>query len=91
MEVNVASPLQSSVIMNEPEKTNFALSANEDRKCEHNAQKLNEVGIQFIPVAFDSFGIFSETIRMTLKWIAILADNRSFQPPGMLLIFSKCD
>ena len=76
--LDVTSILQSSLIVNASEKSDLALSAAEDRKYEQYAQNCSEVGIQFIPLAFETFGGFSETVRKTLKRIATLADNRNF-------------
>ena len=78
LDVTVTSPLQSSLIINASEKSGFALSAAEDRKYEQYAQNCSEVVIQFILLAFETFGGFSETVRKTLKWIATLADNINF-------------
>ena len=89
LDVTVTSPLQSSLIINASEKSGFALSAAEDRKYEQYAQNCSEVGIQFIPVAFETFGGFSETVRKTLKRIATLIDNRNLQPAGLSVAFSR--
>ena len=89
LDVTVTSPLQSSLIINASEKSGFALSAAEDRKYEQYAQNCSEVGIQFIPLAFETFGGFSETVRKTLKRIATLADNRNLQPAGLSVAFSR--
>ena len=89
LDVTVTSPLQSSIIINASEKSGFALSAAEDRKYEQYAQNCSEVGIQFIPLAFETFGGFSETVRKTLKRIATLADNRNLQPAGLSVAFSR--
>ena len=89
LDVTVSSPLQSSLIINGSEKSGFALSAAEDRKYEHYAQSCSEVGIQFIPLASETFGGFSETVRKTLRRIATLADNRNLQPAGLSVAFSK--
>ena len=83
LDITVASPLQSSLIINASEKSDFALSAAEDRNYKQYAQNCSEVGIQFIPLAFETFGGFSETVRKTLKRIATLADNRNLQPAGL--------
>ena len=80
LDVTVDSPLQSSLILNASEKSGFALSAAEDRRYKQYAQNCSEVGIQFFPLAFETFGGFSETVRKTLKRIATLAYNRSLQP-----------
>ena len=88
LDVTVTSPLQSSLIINASEKSGFALSAAEDRKYEQYAQNC-EVRIQFIPLAFETFGGFSETVRKTLKRIATLADNRNLQPAGLSVALSR--
>ena len=89
LDVTITSPLQSGLIINASEKSGFALSAAEDRKYEQYAQNCSEVGIQFIPLAFETFGGFSETVRKTLKLIANLADNRHSQPAGLSVAFSR--
>ena len=89
LDVTVTSPLQSSLIINASEKSGFALSAAEDRKYEQYAQNCSEVGIQFIPLAFKTFGGFSETVRKTLKRIATLGENRNLQPAGLSVAFSR--
>ena len=89
LDVTVTSHLQSSLIINASEKSGFLLSAAEDRKYEQYAQNCSEVGIQFIPLAFETFGGFSETVRKTLKRIATLADNRNLQPAGLSVAFSR--
>ena len=89
LDVTVTSPLQSSFIINASEKSGFALSAAEDRKYKQCAENCSEIGIQFIPLAFETFGGFSETVRKTLKQIATLADNRNLQPAGLSVAFSR--
>ena len=84
LDVTVTSPLHSSLIINASEKSGFALSAAEDRKYEQYAQNCSEFGIQFIPLAFETFGGFSETVRKTLKRIATLADNKNFAAGGVV-------
>ena len=89
LDVIFTSPLQSSFIINASEKSGSALSATEERKYEQYSQKCFKVGFQFIPLAFESFWGLSETVRKTLKGIATLADNRSFQLAGLALVFSR--
>ena len=89
LDVSVSSPLQSSLIIIASEKSGFALSAAEDRKYEQYAQNCSEDGIQLIPLAFETFGGFSETVLKTLKRIATLADNRNLQPVGLSVAFSR--
>ena len=52
--------------------------------CMNSTHRNVAVGIQFIPLAFEYFGGYSETLRKTLKRIAALADNRSLQRVGYL-------
>ena len=61
LDVTVTSPLQSSLIINASEKSGFALLAAEDRNYKQYAQNSSEVGIQFIPLSFETSGGFSET------------------------------
>ena len=89
LDVTVTSPLQSSLVIIASEKSVFALSAAEDRKYEQYAHNCSEVGIQFITLAFETFGGFSETVRKTLKRIATRADNRNLQPAGLSVAFSR--
>ena len=89
LDVTVTSPLQSSLILNASEKIGFALSAAADKKYKEYAQNCSEVGNQFIPLAFETFGGISERVGKTLKRIATLADNRNFQPAGLLVAFSR--
>ena len=89
LDVTVTSPLPSCFIINASEKSGFALSAAEDRKYEQNAKKCREVGIQFFPLAFETFRGFLETVRKTLKRVATMADNRSLQPAGLSVAFSR--
>ena len=89
LDVTVTSPLQSSLSINASEKSGFALSAAEDGKYEQYAQNCSEVEIQFIPLAFETFGGFSEAVRKTLKQIATLADNKNLQPAALSVAFSR--
>ena len=58
------------------------------RKYEQCAQKCAEIGIQFVPLAFESFGGFS-LVRKFLKRIALLADNRNFQSAGLSIACNR--
>ena len=89
LDVTITSPLQSSLTINAFEKSGFALSAAEDRKYEQNAQNYSEIGIQFISLAFETLGGFSETVRKILERIATLADNRNLKPAGLSAAFSR--
>ena len=41
--------------------------------------------MQFVPLAFESIGGFSDLFRKTLECIALLSDNRNFQPAVLLI------
>ena len=54
--ITITSPLQPSIISNAVRKSGFALRAAEDRRLEQYSQKCANIGFQFIPTAFESFG-----------------------------------
>ena len=88
LDVTITSPLQPSLI-SDAARCGFALTNAEDRKYEQYAQKCAEIGIQFVPLAFESFGGFSDLVPKTLKRIALLADNRNFQPAGLSIAYNR--
>ena len=45
----------------------MSTSSAEDRKYNRYAQNCSEVGIQLVPLAFESFGKFSETITESYR------------------------
>ena len=67
----------------------FALRAAEERKFAQYSQQCANMGVQFIPIAFESFGGFSELVRKTLEQIALLTENRSIYPAGLSVAFSR--
>ena len=85
-DVTITSPLQPSVISNAARKSGFALRVAEDRK--QYSQQCANIGVQFIPMAFEPFGGLSELVRKTLKRIALLIDNRSLYSAGLSVAFS---
>ena len=58
----ITSTLQPSLI-SDAARCAFALTNAEDWKYEHHAQKCTDIGIQFVPLAFESFGGFSDLVR----------------------------
>ena len=52
-------------------------------------KKCAEIGIQFVPLAFESFGGFSDLVRKTLKRIALFADSLNFQPAGLSIAYNR--
>ena len=91
LDITITSPLQPSIISNAARKSGFALRAAEDRKLEQYSQQCANIGVQFIPMAFESFGGLSELIRKTLKRIALLTDNRSLYSAGVSVAFSRLE
>ena len=51
--------------------------------------RVRDIGIQFVQLAFESFGGLSDLVRKTLKRIALLADNRNFQPAGLSIAYNR--
>ena len=76
--------MQPSIISNAARKSGFALRAAEDRKLEQYSQQCANIGVQFIPMAFESFG---GLVRKTLKRIALLTDNRCLYSAGLSVAF----
>ena len=54
--LTITSSLQPSCIWNAARKAGVALRAAEDRKNGQNSQQYSNIGVQFIPMAFESFG-----------------------------------
>ena len=89
LDVTITSPQQASLISDAARTCGFALTLAEDRKIGHYYQKCSDMGIHFIPLALETFGELSETTRKRLKRIALLSDNRGFQPSGLSVAFSR--
>ena len=88
LDVTITSPLQPSLISDAARRCGSALTNAEYRKYEQYAHKCAELGIQFVPLAFESFGGFSDLVRKISKHIALLADNRNFQPAGLSIAYN---
>ena len=89
LDITNTSPLQPSIISNGAKKSGFALRAAEDRKLEQYSQICANIGVQFIPMAFESFGGLSELVRKTLKRKTLLTDNRSLYSAGFVSCFQQ--
>ena len=89
LDVTITSPLQPNLFSDAARRCRFALTNAEKRKYEQYAQKYATICIQFVPLAFESFGGFSDMVRKTLKSIALLADNRTFQPAGLSIAYNR--
>ena len=89
LDITITSPLQPSIISNTASKSGFALRAAEDRKLEQYPQQCVNIGVQYIPMAFESFGGPCELLRKTLKRIALLTDKRSSYSAGFSVAFRR--
>ena len=90
LDVTLASPLQPRLISYEAWRFGFALTNAEERKFEQYAQKCAKIGIQFVPIAFESFDLIQkDLIPKILKRLALLADNRTFQPVGLSIAYNR--
>ena len=87
LDVTITSPLQASLLSDEARICGFALTLAEDRKIGHYYQKCSDMGIHFITLALETLGGQSRKTRKTLKRIALLSDNRGFQPSGLSVAF----
>ena len=81
--------MQPSIISNAASKSGFALRAAKDRKLEQYYQQCPNIGVPFIPVAFESFGGLSELVKETLNRIVLLTDNRTLYLAGLSVAFSS--
>ena len=88
LDVTITSPLQPSLI-SDAARCGCALTNAEERKYEQCAQKCTEGGIQFVPLAFESFGGFSDLVRKSLKRIALFADNGNFHPASLSFAYNR--
>ena len=88
LDVTITSPLQP-ILISHATRCGFAVTNAEERKYVQYALKCAEIGIQFVPLAFDSFGGFSDLVQKTLKRIALLADNPKFQPSGLSIAYNR--
>ena len=87
--ITVISSLQSNSLINAATKAGYALDAAEERKyCLHD-NDCAKMGIIFVPLAIEVLGGISATFNKTLKRLAVLSDNRSFQAQGLSVAFCK--
>ena len=88
-DVTVTSSLQSNSLTNADTKAGYALDAADERKyCLHD-DNCAKMGITFVPLATEVLGGISATFKKTLKRLAVLSDNRSFQAQGLSVAFCK--
>ena len=88
-DVTVTSSLQSNSLTNAAKKAGYALDAAGERQyCLHD-NNCAKMGIAFVPHAIEVLGGISATFKKTLKRLAVLSDNRSFQAQGFSVAFCK--
>ena len=88
-DVVVTSSLQSNSLTNAAAKAGYAIDAADERKyCLHD-DNCAKMGIKFVPLAIEVLGGISATFKKTLKRLAVLSDNRSFQAQGLSVAFCK--
>ena len=85
-DVTVTSSLQSNSLTNAATKTGYA--ADEREYCLHK-DNCPKMGITFVPLAIEVLGGRSATFKKTLKRLAVLSNNRSFQAQGCSKAFCK--
>ena len=88
-DVTVTSSLQSNSLINAATTARYALDAADERKyCLHD-DNCAKMGITFVPLAIEVLGGISAIFKKTLKRLAVLSDNRSFQAQGLSVAFCK--
>ena len=85
----VTSPLQPNIIKHAAEKSGYAIEAAEERKYAQHEKNCSEQGFLFVPLAVESLGGLSVTLKKALKRIALLADSRNYQSQGHAIAFDR--
>ena len=76
-------------VTNAATKAEYALDGAEEIKyCLHD-DFCAKIGITFVPFAIEVLGGILATFKKTLKLLAVLSDNRSFQAQGLSVAFCK--
>ena len=89
LEVTVTSPLHSNIINHAAEKSGYATEAAEERKYAQHEKNCSEQGFLFVPLAVESLGGLSVTLKKALKRIILLADSRNYQSQGHAIAFDR--
>ena len=89
LDVTVTSPLQPKIINHAAEKSGYEIEAAEERKYAQHEKNCSEQGILFVPLAVESLGGLSVTLKKALKRIALLADSRNYQSQGHAIAFDR--
>ena len=87
--VTVTSLLQTIFLTNAATKARYVLdAADEQMYCLHD-NNCSKMGTKFVPLAIEVLGRISAFFKKTLKRLAVLSDNRSFQALALSVAFSK--
>ena len=89
IDVTVTSPLHPNIINHAAEKSGYAIVAAEERKYAQHEKNCSERGILFVPLAVESLGGLSVTLKKALKRIALLAVSRNYQSQGHAIAFDR--
>ena len=81
--------MQPNIINHAAEKSGYAIKAAEEQMYAQHINSCFEQGILFVPLAVESLGGLSVTLRNALKRIALLADSRNYQSQGHALAFDR--
>ena len=65
----------------------YAIEAAEERKYAQHENNCSEQRILFVPLAVESLGGLSLTLKKALKRITLLADSRNYQSQGHAIAF----
>ena len=91
LDVTVTSikKLQPNIINHAAEKCGYAIEAAEEQKYAQHENNCSEQGISFVPLAVESLGGLSVTLKKALKRIALLADSKNYQSQGHAIAFDR--
>ena len=70
-------------------KSGYAIEAAEEQKYAQPENNCSEQEILFVPLAVESLGGLSVTLKKALKLIALLADSRNYQSQGHAIAFDR--
>ena len=86
-DVTVTSSLQYNSLTNAATKAGYALDSADERKYCLYDDNCAKMRITFVPLAIEILGGISANFKKTLKRLAVLSDNCSFQAQGLSVAF----
>ena len=69
LDVTETAPLQTNIINHAAENSGYAIESNEDQKYAQHKSSCSVQGILFVPLAIESLGGLSLTLKKALKRI----------------------